>query len=85
MTLSDLAAVSTCPIYITSLYCSRHKTYAELTNYLRGSSGVMSLKVEKLGAFTVGNLCAYIDLPESVISSIDEDSKQAYKEMEARK
>ena len=85
MTLSDLAAVSTCPIYITSLHGSHHDTYAELTNYLRGSSGVMSLQIVKLGAFSNGDLCAYIDLPNSVISAIDNDSKKAYKEMEARK
>ena len=85
MTLSDLAAVSTCPIYFTSLHGSRNDTYAELTNYLRGSYGVMSLQIEKLGVFSDGSFCVYIDLPNSVISAIDNDSKKAYKEMEAKK
>jgi len=85
MTLADLAAVSTCPIYITALHGSRNDTHAELTNFLRGSSGVMSLQIVKLGVFSDGSFCAYIDLPNSVISAIDKDSKKAYKEMEARK
>lgn len=77
MTLRDLAAVTLCEITFTSTEDTR-APWVNLTDYLRGCSGIMGLEIAKLGAFSDGSHAVYIDLPPSVIRAIHKDNEQFY-------
>lgn len=76
MTLKELVAVSREPVYITSVTDSA--ALVQLTNYHKGSAGIMSLQIEKLSTYQNNGLCegfvAFVDLAPNIIKAIEADT-----------
>lgn len=76
MTLKELAAVSLEPIYFAPV--TDPAALVRLTNYHKGSAGIMSLQIEKLSTYQNDGLCegllALLDLVPSIIKAIGEDT-----------
>ena len=76
MTLKELTAVSLEPVYIAS--ATDPAALVRLTNYHKGSAGIMSLQIEKLSTYQKDGLCegllALIDLVPPIIKAIGADA-----------
>ena len=77
MTLKELCAVSQVPVYLD---CHENPDgYVLLTNYLRGSNGVMSLAVEEIRTLMGsrhGSLVACVDISARMIEAIRADAEE---------
>lgn len=76
MTLKDLAAVADTDIMITAFDCDGPAYY--LTNYLRGSAGVMSLEIAKITTYGGLYILAHIDISPAVLRILDKESNTYY-------
>ena len=77
MTLKDLSAVARCEIYTTA-YAADGDEYL-ITDFLRGSSGFMSLEIAGLHPHKNGlDLVAEINISPGVLRFLDKESKKYY-------
>lgn len=76
MTLKELQAVAAGEIYVTAYDCDG-PTYL-VTDYLRGSSGFMSLEIARLGIYDCLDFLAHIDISPSVLRVLSKESESYY-------
>lgn len=76
MTLKDLNNVRGCEIYVTAYDCDAPAFL--LTDYLRGSGGVMSLEIVKLTTHNGLDLLAHIDISPAVLRILNKESDVYY-------
>lgn len=76
MTLKDLQTVATGEIYVTAFDCDA-PAYL-ITDYLRGSSGFMSLEIVKLDTYKCLDFLAHIDISPNVLRVLDKESTAYY-------
>ena len=76
MTLKDLDSVAINEIYVTAFDCDGPAHL--VTDYLRGSSGFMSLEVAKLGTYNGLDFLAHINISPNVLRLLERESNDYY-------
>lgn len=76
MTLKNLDSIAAGEIYITAYDCDG-PAYL-VTDYLRGSSGFMSLEIVRLSTYNSLDFLAHIDISPAVLRVLNKESENYY-------